>query len=384
MAETASDRSRSGISLGERLLFYGVMFLLLLSIALLAVIRVDLEFRHAITVLLLQLEHEGGSEQPFLRTLTGITARNDPTTVQQLIVEGDSKKLGLLLIAGLNPNTIDQTGASLLHRAVQAGQFRLVQMLIAQGSNINQRAGDQSSPLMIAVSRDAPQLVQVLLQFGAESNIVMADGTTPLGLAIKNGSIRTIELLLQAGANPNQLSFEQKTPLMVAAGTGNVRSIELLDQYGANFDGRDPLGKSALGYAAAGGNSAAAEYISRKLRSSAEKASLTQKPASSSGNNSKKTDTTRLMVVGKPLGTWKRTPEGLLLTDAQLFIRNMGEEAARSVEVQLVLPGGEKLKLSGPNRLERKETKEYLARELGKQIFVEGEMLPEVSCENCR
>jgi Ankyrin repeats (many copies)/Ankyrin repeat len=96
-----------------------------------------------------------------------------------------------LLTAGANPNTIDRSGVTPLHRAVRARCAAAVRLLLDYGANARQINGRGSTPLHLAVQttgrsgsgsdearRQQAEIVRLLLAYGARATDRSANGKT--------------------------------------------------------------------------------------------------------------------------------------------------------------------------------------------------------------
>ncbi len=118
----------------------------------------------------------------------------------QAIKEHNGKKIGKIFAAGVNFNTPDENGKTLLHEAVHAAN---------------------------------PSLVQFFLDFGATKSVNESDkyDITPLHIAAFTGNKIILKMLFDAGADPRILKepdYYGKTPLDYAKIKNNPEIIEFL------------------------------------------------------------------------------------------------------------------------------------------------------------
>ncbi len=106
-----------------------------------------------------------------------------------------------LLIAGVDPNTLDANDISALMWASDLGYKRIVELLIKYGADVNYTSQD-FFPLLIASKEGHRQIVEILIQNGANVNHYNSDGITALMSAAVGGHDDIIETLLHNGANP--------------------------------------------------------------------------------------------------------------------------------------------------------------------------------------
>lgn len=176
---------------------------------------------------------------------------------------GDTRQLVDLLNRGIDPNTIDEQGNSLLILAAGGGHAGTVTAILQYRPNVSHRnlAGD--SALMLAVLRGHEEVVDLLLEAGAELN---HDGWTPLMYAAFEGRLAMVEKFLQRGADVNALAPNQSNALMFAARNGHVEVVRRLLQTDVNLHQQNDRGFNAERWALSTGNTDIAALIAREAR----------------------------------------------------------------------------------------------------------------------
>jgi hypothetical protein len=101
-----------------------------------------------------------------------------------------------LMEHGMDPNTMDWHGVTLLHNAAQRGWADRAKLLIDHGADLNAIDEEYQS--------------------------------TPLGMAARWGQIEIVELLLDAGADPARSGAPWSTPLAWAEKEGRREIVEML------------------------------------------------------------------------------------------------------------------------------------------------------------
>ncbi|SDS40821.1 ankyrin repeat domain-containing protein [Microlunatus soli] len=152
--------------------------------------------------------------------------------------EGDHDAVGILLAAGVDVDTLDDTGATALHHAAGGGHLACIETLIDGHADLDRRDHVHgSSPVLWAHELGRLDAVRLLLARGARINApdaaklglsAMVGGfldevpetvdravgwPTPLSAAIANGHVETARLLLERGADPNARTGSGDLPL---------------------------------------------------------------------------------------------------------------------------------------------------------------------------
>lgn len=175
------------------------------------------------------------------------------------IAKGYTEILEILLKYGLSPNTISESGTSLLMGAVHTDNASTIRLLIEAGADLNyERPGDKVSALYMAVHNGkenalkellqhpieqrikdecvlaavinkAPEMVTPLLAAGANPNTANADGVTPLVASIFENMPLTAQELIKAGADINIL-YQGKTLKEIAEKKQFTECVRLLTE----------------------------------------------------------------------------------------------------------------------------------------------------------
>jgi len=205
--------------------------------------------------------------------------------------EGSAEVLRVLIeLGGLDPDTRDENGWTLLRTASWAGQDKSVQVLVELGASVNKADSDMRTALRAACWAGHHDCVDILLKHGANVNQVDSegrtamiaacymghlecvreliiwggdiesmdqDGRTALSVAVtceSDSATKLVTLLIDNGASPNQADKDGMSPLLIAAFEGKTQVCELLLENGADMDHADKEGKTALFAAASMGH----------------------------------------------------------------------------------------------------------------------------------
>jgi uncharacterized protein len=179
---------------------------------------------------------------------------------------GDAGEVAQLVARGMDANSTDQSGNTLLILAAREEQPKVVAELIKQrGIKLDARNAAGDSALMLASLRGYTGIVDQLLAAGAPFDHT---GWNPLLYAAFEGHKAIIEKLLAKGANPNALAPNRTTALMFAARNGHENVVTLLLKAGADLDWKNDQNETADTWAAKNRNTNIAELIQseRKAR----------------------------------------------------------------------------------------------------------------------
>jgi ankyrin repeat protein len=149
---------------------------------------------------------------------------------------GHSDMVIYILSLGVDPDQLDASGWTPLHRAVRCSHLDVVQTLIARGAKVDFSVYGET-PLATAVWMCNPQIARVLLESGADANRRGRLGRTPVhqvGLARRiqfphSNSVRLVfQALLDHGGDPTLRDDENKSPLYLAVASDNEQAVQLL------------------------------------------------------------------------------------------------------------------------------------------------------------
>lgn len=164
-----------------------------------------------------------------------------------------------LLNRGMDVNTADATGTTLLMIAARTGNELLLDFLLKNKSNILKKNKYGDSAIAIAAIGGRLDMVRKLADHGAE--IDGSGSWSPLQYAAFGGRAEIIAYLVERGADVNRKAPNGQTALMLAVKQGHLAAIRGLLENRARVDLIDPDGNTALGLAIATGNTQAADIL---------------------------------------------------------------------------------------------------------------------------
>jgi ankyrin repeat protein len=174
------------------------------------------------------------------------------------IEERDTATVTSILQRGMDVNTVDSSGNTLLMLATGNGNKELVEFLLSHRARVRARNRYGDTALMTAALKGHLVIARLLVTAGAEIN---HSGWTPLIYAAFEGREETLKYLLEHGAEVNALAPNGSTALMVAARNGHIQTVKLLLEADADTDVKTSDGATALKWAREGLHPEIAELL---------------------------------------------------------------------------------------------------------------------------
>ncbi|XP_013184439.2 transient receptor potential channel pyrexia isoform X2 [Amyelois transitella] len=177
---------------------------------------------------------------------------------------GKSTLLDMLLKAGVNPNSCDDSGRTCLHLSCLVGSAECAKLLLEYHADPNMwdsYSERKATPLHCAASAKSLACVKVLIEYGADVNAGL-DDRSPLHYAVLSDATDVVSALLEAGACPDTPQVFTETPLHVAASLGLAQCAKLLLDAGADVRAAMGTGRAtALHLAAEDGHAECAKVL---------------------------------------------------------------------------------------------------------------------------
>ncbi len=183
------------------------------------------------------------------------------------LVTGDLKTADTLLSSGLNPNSRDRFGRTLLITAATLGNPQIASLLLSYHADPNAKRepdGSQfeSTPLQCAARTGNLEMARLLIDAGAEVNEKGNPGRTPLSFAVLSGRLDMIRFLIEKGAEVNTRDAEGASPLDYAAWQGSLDMAAMLVAHGAMLnEPATQTGATPINEAAYRGHQALVQYL---------------------------------------------------------------------------------------------------------------------------
>ena len=161
---------------------------------------------------------------------------------------------------GMDVDSSDANGNTLLMLSTMEGNFDIVRFLLNQKARVRARNAYGDSALMLAALKGHLEIAHVLVAYGGEVN---PKGWTPLHYCASEGKTETCRFLLEQSADVNALSANGTSALMMAARAGRFDTARLLTQHKADPKFRNDSGATALSWALKDGNTDFADLLRR-------------------------------------------------------------------------------------------------------------------------
>ncbi len=145
--------------------------------------------------------------------------------LEEALIRGDSAAVIALINRGIDINSVDQQGNSLVTQSVQRDMPELFDYLLQRRARVNTRNKNGESALSIAAYQGRAKYVQRLVEAGAELNFY---GWSPLSYAAYNGHNDIVDYLIKRGAEVDGTTENGSTALFFAARFGHIDTVRTL------------------------------------------------------------------------------------------------------------------------------------------------------------
>jgi len=171
--------------------------------------------------------------------------------LRRAVAQGDRQEVRKLVGAGIDVNTPDARGSTVLFGPVDRGDTEMTALLLDLGADANLPVDElRQTVLHHAAYKGHTKIAALLLEAGADIEAQDKDGATPLRNTAYYGRVETGTLLLDRGANVNAPDHQGRTPLHWAAEQGRREMAAVLLDKGADVNARDVHGRTPLADAA--------------------------------------------------------------------------------------------------------------------------------------
>ncbi len=171
--------------------------------------------------------------------------------VEEALIRADSPTVIALIKRGVEVNTVDRNGDTLLVQAVRRDLPELFDYLLQRRARLNMRNRNGETALSIAAYTGKLTYVQRLVGAGADVNFY---GWSPLAYAAYNGHAEIASYLIKHGADVNAKTENGSTALFFAARFGHSEIVDLLLRNSADPTIANEVGETAVDWALKSGN----------------------------------------------------------------------------------------------------------------------------------
>jgi ankyrin repeat protein len=181
-----------------------------------------------------------------LAILPGFAAAGVYEDMLTALKSDDTGAAVALLNRGVDVNTVDIEGNTLVILAVRESNQALLEQLILRRARLNVRNRNGDTALRMASFTGKLPFVERLVKAGAEVNMY---GWSPLSYAAFNGHAEIVAYLLEHGAEINAATENGSTALLIAARNGHLGVAEVLLKHEADPNIANENGETALDWA---------------------------------------------------------------------------------------------------------------------------------------
>lgn len=178
--------------------------------------------------------------------------------MEEALVKGDAASAIDLIKRGVDINTVDRDGNTLLFQAVRRDVPGLVDYLVQHRARLNVRNRNGETALSIAAFLGRSMYVQRLVEAGADVNIY---GWSPLAYAAYNGHAEIADYLLKHGAQIDAKTENGSSALFFAARFGHIEVVKLLLKNEADPTIANENEETAVDWALKSGNTDIADLL---------------------------------------------------------------------------------------------------------------------------
>ena len=108
-----------------------------------------------------------------------------------------------LLALGIDVNSKDDLGQTVLHRATRRINEKMVKLLLKNWADVECKDDDHRTPWSANLRCKNPGVLQILLDAGANPSTCGQQGVSELYTAAKDGNIEIVKYMFKSGTNPS-------------------------------------------------------------------------------------------------------------------------------------------------------------------------------------
>jgi ankyrin repeat protein len=178
--------------------------------------------------------------------------------MEEALVRGDSDAVIALVDRGMDVNTVDRQGNTLLIQSIRRDLPELFDELMQRRARVNLRNQYGETALSLAAFLGRAAYARRLVDAGAEVNFF---GWPPLAYAAYNGHTEIAEFLIGKGAEVDARTENGSTALFFASRGGHLETARGLLRHRADPAIVNDHGETALDWALKAGNTDIADIL---------------------------------------------------------------------------------------------------------------------------
>lgn len=178
--------------------------------------------------------------------------------MEEAIIRGNGPGAVALIQRGMDINTVDRYGNTLLIQAVVRDMPELVDFLLKHKARLNVRNRNGETALSLSAFNGRETYVRQLVEAGAEVNFY---GWPPLIYAAYSGHLAIVDYLLEKRAEINAKAENGVPALFFAARFGHRAIVESLLKHGADVTFISEREETAVDWAMNAGNTDIADLL---------------------------------------------------------------------------------------------------------------------------
>lgn len=156
------------------------------------------------------------------------------TLLNSAIKHSNKEMVSILLQFKANPDIKDSMGDTAIHTVVKRNDLEIAKIILPHTQNINEANALKSTALHLAVAAKNTEFIDLLVQHKPDLNVIDINKNSVLHISIDQKDAELAKKFLDAGADANLLNGKQKTPLHMAIENDMNSTVNHLLGHGAN------------------------------------------------------------------------------------------------------------------------------------------------------
>ncbi|GHU03446.1 hypothetical protein FACS1894158_01900 [Betaproteobacteria bacterium] len=178
--------------------------------------------------------------------------------MEEALIRSDANAVIDLLNRGMEVNTVDRQGNTLLIQSIRREMPELFDFLLQRRARVNMRNRNGETALSIAAYLGRASYVKRLVDAGAEINFF---GWPPLVYAAYNGHTEIVDYLIRRGADVNGKAENGSSALFFASRFGHLETVKALLKHRADLTILNDKDETTVDWALKGKNSDIEELL---------------------------------------------------------------------------------------------------------------------------